>query len=320
MPGTKVKSGEALRRNVSYVVQEFGVERVGFLTLTVGDLRDGRFAGISDRAEAERRFHRAMRAITARYQCGVTVTERCVSGALHWHLVVILGADIRTGCDFDAFERRDYRSAPARLRLEWKWWRENAPKFGLGRHELLPVKSNSDAIGTYVGKYIGKGWNERTADDKGARCVRYFGHSWKKNGLASKAPFGIRYCACSARAGAWREAMKQVQLLTRLHGVELTPENIRAWHGTKWAWRVTAKLRTLQFFTSARQHPLFKSGLEKHNVEAGDQHHISSTTLDHWLPEPDSGTTGPTYDDVKSKRVHDQTMNRLDRSGWEHIT
>lgn len=317
MPGTKAKSAEALRRNVAYLVTEFGVERVGFLTLTVGDWSDGRFEPLCDRQEAEKRFHRAMRGIAGRYQCGVTVTERCGSGALHWHLVVIVGADIRSGCDFQAFERRDYRSAPVRLRLEWKWWRENAPKFGLGRHELLPVKVNSDAIGTYVGKYIGKGWNERTSDDKGARCVRYFGQ-WKKNGLPSKPPFGIRFCSCSARAGAWRAAMKQVQLLTKLHGVELNAQNIRDWHGTKWAWRVTQKLRALQFFLPGREHPLFLSGLEKHNAEATGLHHISQTNLDHWMPDV---TDDPekTYRELKQTRKHNDTMNRLDRSGWNEI-
>jgi len=318
MPGTKAKAAEALRRNIAFMVQEFGVERVGFLTLTVGDWRGESFIPICERQEAEKRFHRAMRAIAGRYQCGVTVTERSQSSAIHWHLVVVVGADVRTGCDFEAFARRDYRSAPVRLRLEWKWWRENAPKFGLGRHELLPVKVNSDAIGTYVGKYIGKGWDNRTADDKGARMVRYFGKSWKKTGVESGPPFGIRFCACTARAGAWREAMRQVQTITRLHGVELNAENIREWHGPKWAWRVTQKLRLLKFFSDVRRlHPLFRTGLEAHNSEAGELHHISSTTLDHWLPEKAAVENG--WAEVKEKRAYRETMNRLDRDGWEKI-
>jgi hypothetical protein len=313
MPGTKAKCAEALRRNVAYLVQEFGVERIGFLTLTVGDWHKERFVGICEREEAEKRFHRAMRGIAARYQCGVTVTERCESRALHWHLVVVVGADIRTGCNFEAFERRDYRSAPERLRLEWLWWRTNAPKFGLGRHELLPVKVNSDAIGNYVGKYIGKGWNQRTEGDKGARTVRYFGLSWKKTGVKSKPPFGIRFCACTARAGAWREAMRQVQLLTKLHGVELTYESIKQWHGSRWAWRVTQKLRLLQFFTHGKRlHPLFRDGLDKHNAEAGDLHHIGNTNLDHWLPSPEKQTTY--REELQWKR----TMNSLDRDGWDY--
>jgi len=314
MPGTKAKSAEALRRNVSYLVQEFGVERVGFLTLTVGDWHGDRFIGICERAEAEKRFHRAMRAIARRYQCGVTVTERCESNALHWHLVVIVGADIRSGCDFAAFGRRDYRSAPERLRLEWLWWRTNAPRFGLGRHELLPVKVNSDAIGNYVGKYIGKGWNQRKADDKGARTVRYFGQ-WKKTGEKSKPPFSLRFCACTARAGAWREAMRQVQTLTRLHGVELNAENIRAWHGPKWSWHITQKLRTLQFFSHMnRLHPLFRAGLDKHNAEASGLHHIGNTNLDHWLPSWERDNFN-----FSEERKWQLTMDRLDREGWEKI-
>lgn len=294
MPGTKVKAAAALNQNVAYLAREFGLNRVGFLTLTVGDWRDGRFVGICDRAEAEKRFHRAMRHIAGRYQCGVTVTERMKSAALHWHLVVVLGADIRTGVDFEAFARGDYRSAPSRLRLEWAWWRSNAPRFGLGRHELLPIRHNGDALGNYVGKYIGKGWAERTADDKGARTVRYFGH-WgncpipvcKKTGrkMPWRPPFSLRYCACSARAGAWREAMHQVQLITKLHGLELHQDNIKSLVGARWAWRITQTLRLFQFFTHRRRlHPLYREGLDRHNAEAGSVHHVGNSNLDHWIP------------------------------------
>jgi hypothetical protein len=39
----------------------------------------------------------------------------------------------------------------------------------------LPIKSSSDALGQYVGKYIAKGQAFRTEADKGVRLVRYSG-------------------------------------------------------------------------------------------------------------------------------------------------
>jgi hypothetical protein len=311
MPGTKAKSAEALRRNVSFLVQEFGVEKIGFLTLTVGDERNGRFVPLCDRYEAEKRFHRAMQSIRQRYQCGVTVVQRTEAEAIHWHLCVVVGADIRSGVDFEAFKREDYSSAPLRLRLEWRWWRQNSSRFGLGRHELLPIRTNSDALGNYVGRYISKDWKHRREDDKGGRSVRYFGQ-WKKTGERSKPPFGIRFCACTARAGAWREAGRQVQLLTKLWGIELTYEAMRQWHGPRWAWRFTQTIRGYQFFTHGKRlHPLFKDGLDKHNAEAGELHHIGNTNLDHWLPSPDCDCFT-----FREEQIWKETMNRLDREGW----
>lgn len=285
MPGTKSKQADALRLNVRHLVQTFGVERIGFLTLTVGDWMQGPmqpgqkrpFIPLCDRPEAEKRFHRAMQHIRKRYQCGVTVTERTDNDGIHWHLVVVVGADIRSGIDFAAIARCDYRSAPDRLRLEWKWWRENGERWKLGRHEMLPCKVNGDAIGAYVGKYVGKGWNARAPGDKGHRSVRYFGF---------KPPYGVRICRCTARAGAWREACRQVAILCKLHGVEVTQENIRSFKGAKWAWHLTRMLRGVQFFVPGKLHPLFREGLQLHNTEAGERLPIWETNLDHWLPSP----------------------------------
>ena len=43
---------------------------------------------------------------------------------------------------------------------------------GLGLY-LLPVRSSSDAIAKYVGKYIAKHTDARIESDKGVRLVRY---------------------------------------------------------------------------------------------------------------------------------------------------
>jgi hypothetical protein len=101
----------------------------------------------------------------------VCVVQRHQDNRIHFHLVVVMARDIRTGFDFDAVRRRDYSSASAYLKAEWKFLRELLPEYQFGRHELLPVK-NPQGFGMYVARYVGRSLHTR-ADDKGARLVRF---------------------------------------------------------------------------------------------------------------------------------------------------
>lgn len=167
--GPRKKVALALSWNVANMCKEWGVERIGFLTLTFAD-------HVTDAREAQRRFNSlATNILRKRYPAHIAVLERQKTGRIHYHLLVVLPDDIRTGCDFDRIALRDYKSANKALRLEWAYWRKTAPVFGFGRTELLPIKSDADALGQYVGKYIAKGQAFRTEDDKGVRLVRYSG-------------------------------------------------------------------------------------------------------------------------------------------------
>ena len=95
------------------------------------------------------------------------------SGRIHYHLLVALDSDIRTGFDFSGVRNQDYSSANRAIRDEWAFWRRTAPKYRFGRTELMPVRSNSEGIGRYVGKYISKGIESRTEQFKGTRLVEY---------------------------------------------------------------------------------------------------------------------------------------------------
>ncbi|MGB7747589.1 MAG: hypothetical protein WBN75_09910 [Verrucomicrobiia bacterium] len=108
-----------------------------------------------------------------RYPEYIIVMERMDSGRIHYHLLVVLAQDIRTGFDFAAVKRGNYRSASAYLRREWKFWRETAPKYGFGRTELLPIRKTAEGVAKYVGKYVAKHIGQRLPEDKGARLVRY---------------------------------------------------------------------------------------------------------------------------------------------------
>jgi hypothetical protein len=169
LTGAHKRTAFMVAYEIEWLVREFGLERIGFFTLTFKD-------HVTDLREAQRRF-RSLRAhvIVKRYQRAIGVWERHKSGRIHFHLVVVLDNDIRSDADFAAFKRGNYRSANSALRAEWAFWRQTCPKYGFGRHELMPVKSNAEGISRYVGKYISKHITQRLPEDKGARVVRFIG-------------------------------------------------------------------------------------------------------------------------------------------------
>jgi hypothetical protein len=99
--------------------------------------------------------------------------ERQKSGRIHYHILLVMPENIRDGFDFKAAAAKDYSSASRYLRSQWSFWRRTAKNYGFGRTELLPVKTNMDAMAKYVGKYIGKHMENRHKSDKGARLVRF---------------------------------------------------------------------------------------------------------------------------------------------------
>lgn len=170
------KTAFKLAKSVERLCSKYGIERVGFLTPSFAD-------HVTCAKEAGRRF-KSLRTgvLSQRYVESICVLERMKSGRIHFHLLVVLADDIRTGFDFDQASRRDYSSANAALRAEWKFWRSitnydgkhpHHPYAIFGRTELMPVKSNRDGISKYVGKYIEKHVGAREERDKGVRLVRY---------------------------------------------------------------------------------------------------------------------------------------------------
>lgn len=206
---------------IESLVREFGIERIGFFTLTFKD-------HVTDLREAQARF-RSLRAhvIVKRYQRAIGVWERHQSGRVHFHLVVVLAHDIRSGADFQAFERRDYRSANPALRAEWAFWRVICPKYRFGRHELMPVKSTGEGIARYVGKYISKHVTQRLAGDKGARVVRFIGYP----------PGTRRTCGRFAwnTDNGWLWRQKTARFAAR-HGIT-DLDHMKRRLGPRWAYR-----------------------------------------------------------------------------------
>jgi hypothetical protein len=211
---------------IECLVKEFGIERIGFFTLTFKD-------HITDLREAQKRF-RSLRAhvIVKRYQRAIGVWERHASGRIHFHLVVVLDQDILTGADFAAFERKDYRSANPALRAEWAFWRKTCPKYRFGRHELMPVKSNAEGIARYVGKYISEHVMHRLPEDKGARVVRFIGY---KPGMRRVC---CRFSWNTDNGWLWRH---KTAMFAGRHGLKDIGQ-MKKIFGRRWAYRLQKRI------------------------------------------------------------------------------
>ena len=219
------KSASALAWNVQHFVDTYGLSNVGFLTLTFRD-------HVTDPKEAQKRFHSLKTHILAtRYRAYIRVMEPMKSGRIHYHLLVALDSDIRTGFDFAAVKNQDYSTANKAIRAEWAFWRKTAPKYRFGRTELMPVRSNSEGIGRYVGKYISKGIESRTEQFKGTRLVEYS----RKAKIAS-----TRFQFVTEGSAEWRRKLAIfVHYIADNTGCEPSFEGLRRVLGARWSyhWR-----------------------------------------------------------------------------------
>jgi hypothetical protein len=220
---TARRSAFALGFNVKYFAQKFGLDNIGFLTLTFAD-------HITDFKEAQRRLNSLLsNVIKLRYVDYIGVKERQRSGRIHFHLLVHVGFDIRSGFDFSAVSNQDYSSASAAIRKEWSFWRMTAKKYGFGRTELMPIKSSEEAIGKYIGKYIGKHLESRLEEDKNARLV-----------LCSRGAriASTRFQFVSEGSKAWRSKLGAfVHMVSERSGCDPTLESVAELLGPRWCYR-----------------------------------------------------------------------------------
>jgi hypothetical protein len=168
---TQKKTRKRLELEVAGMAHVFGFQSLGFFTGTFPD-------NVKTIKEAQRRFNSLnTNAMKGRFRAWVSVVQRHKDGRIHLHLVVVCKEDIRTGFDFVGIRRRDYSSASPYLKAEWKFWRDNAPKYGFGRVELLPIRTTVERFAGYVSRYLIRQDSTRLAE-RGARLVRY-SKGWK---------------------------------------------------------------------------------------------------------------------------------------------
>lgn len=153
------------------------VDHVAFMTLTFPD-------NVEDPEEAYSRFRSMNSNFLSSWEVldWVCVKERQKRGAWHYHLIAVFKEDVRTGVDFEQLAEGNYSSASPYLRRIWKELREALPKYGFGRSEVLPVKTNAEAMARYVGKYVSKHIDSRAEEDKGVRLISY-SKGWERNSV-----------------------------------------------------------------------------------------------------------------------------------------
>ena len=219
------KSAFILGESVRIFCDTHKITHVGFLTLTFPiTLRDPKLA--------QKRLHSFLTHIlTPRYKNHISVFERQESGSIHYHFLISLAQDIKTGIDFDELKNRNYKSANKYLKSEWKFLRETAPNYGFGRTELLPVKTNEQAMSKYIGKYIAKHVEVREYQDKGINLVRY------SNG----ARIGTnRFNFISEGSKLWRQKLQKFAVHVEDHipnAVINSPLDFKNYLGPSWAYK-----------------------------------------------------------------------------------
>jgi hypothetical protein len=180
----------AAQQNMRGYVKQMGEDRIGVLTLTTAD-------ECRSLREFQRRWNSLMTNFIRRlWKSGVWVRERQMrTGNWHGHALVDVGFDIRSEFPFEEVSQRNYRNVDFRVRELWKQLREKTPRYGFGRTELLPIKSNSEWAIKYLTGYLGKAlWSEKTVGEEKARlfgmwgCVRsaYSRFDWVSGRIVRK--------------------------------------------------------------------------------------------------------------------------------------
>lgn len=216
------KQAETLAMNISSLIRVApSLGHVAFLTLTTED-------NCSDFREFSKRwrsFRTNYLSFSEDFGHWVSVYERQRRGAWHLHLIIIVKGDIRIGCNFEEFERRKYRTAPAYLRGLWSELREVCKRYRFGRHELLPIKSSSEAISRYVGKYVSKHIGQRKEEDKGKHQIQC-SIGWPKN--------TVKWAWHTEGSREWRRKLAKFAFLAGCSDMY----QIRRKFGPRWAYHL----------------------------------------------------------------------------------
>jgi len=220
------KRATALGENAKALIESVGLERVGFVTFT--------FADKPSVGEAQRRLNSLMRNHGREwFSRFIIVGEMQVRGVPHYHFLAEIGFDLRTGFDFEAAGRRDYRSACPELRGLWREMREILPRYGFGRSEVMPIKSSLEAAARYVGKYLSKGDTNAIVGGvqwpKGARRLRY---SQRGGWRVWKSPHCFAWRECGGEV--WRSIVAGVAEEVGCRDMDELREKL----GSRWAWRL----------------------------------------------------------------------------------
>lgn len=203
----------SLTENVREFVRYFGAEKMVFFTVTLAN-RNG-CAPDPDRAQAAwRKMEKAM--VQEFPLGGVRNMERGgETRRLHFHSLLAVGSDVRTGYDFEGSRA----SQAADRRAKWRLHSTANPNlrsvhdklfaiarragFGIIFH-CEPVRSTEEAVAVYMAKYIVKHVGQRMEEDKGRRLVDYFGEARDRRSFPGASFFAFGGCLTEVREGVTR--------------------------------------------------------------------------------------------------------------------
>lgn len=276
LSGHHAKCAFALRENLRFFLDSHPIESFLFETLTFAE------KDISPQV-AQSRFASFRRNHLPSASCNwMGNLERSSKDRLHFHLVTQFpGKDFRTGFDWPSaleyqrasrnrapvsvlrfWSRKFNSSATSDLRERWSFMSDIAPKYGFGRTESRPIRSDGIAIATYLSKYIAKHIGCRLEMDKRVKLVLY-GASVRRNttAIAWNSPGGKAWRARVAALSRYLDLPSYSQLFydfldsvpdsepiaTRVAIADSCAREMSGphfWLGKSWAWSLYELLRS----------------------------------------------------------------------------
>lgn len=254
--GSHRKTAYSLKENVGAIVRAAGVQNLVFFTPTLAN-QDG---SPPDPTRAQDCWRRAEKIIAEEFPGGgVRILERGgKTGRLHYHVMLDVQGDVRTGYDFAASRAQQqanprakwvlHASANPQLRSVHDRLYTICKRAGFGRiFHCEPVRSENEAIRTYLSKYICKHVGQRLLADKGRRLVAYFGEGAKRRDVPSANRFAFGGALTQVvngkrrpdyrNAWAWIWRQKLGQYMSRVHRIrDMADASDRL--GTDWAYRL----------------------------------------------------------------------------------
>lgn len=198
--GSHRKTAYALKENVGSIVREAGVQNCVFFTPTLAN-KDG---SPPDPTRAQACWRKMEKIIGEEFPGGgVRILERGGRTLrLHYHVLLDVKCDVRTGYDFQGSRAAQERSKRAKWALHPSanenlvkvegTLRAVARRAGFGQiFHCEPVRSETEAIKAYLSKYICKHVGQRLVADKGRRLVGYFGDAVGHRDLPSATAFAF---------------------------------------------------------------------------------------------------------------------------------
>jgi hypothetical protein len=238
------KRAFAVEVNLRKLFESAPIERFAFITMTFWDKPSP--------AEASARFHSYWTHVLSEdFEEYVKILEAHVDGTPHFHIAArTRGFDIRSGFNFGYFDeycrinsRRDIkewdkRKLRAAARSEYGELGRNVElrrlhakvkvtgkKYGVGRTEIVPVKTNSEGVSKYMGKYLTKA-SVLNGDGRKNRIVTY------SKGFPKGA--SARFNWNSTHAKLWRLKLERFAVSQGCFSME----DLKFKFGPRWAWRL----------------------------------------------------------------------------------